>query len=106
MLHTKIKDLKHRKKYHKFEKKHLIDTFLFKNIMSKIHSQNVNSSLKKKIIFKCFKKKHLRIKNRNTRRCVYTNRSRGVLRSFKMSRLVLRELMSFGIVPGYKKAAW
>lgn len=106
MLHTKVKDLNLRKKYYQVEKKHLVNTFLLKNIMATIHFKKMDSLLKKKIIFKCVQKKRLRIKNRNVRRCVYTNRSRGVLRPFKLSRSLLRELMGFGIIPGCKKVTW
>jgi ribosomal protein S14 len=106
MLHTKIKDLKFRKKYSHIEKKYLVNTFLFKNIMTKINLNHFDNSLKKQIILKCLHKKKLRVKTRSVRRCVYTNRSRGVLRDFKISRSLLRELMGFGIIPGYKKASW
>lgn len=106
MLHTRVKDLKFRKKYYKNEKKYIVNTFLFKNIMSTIHFKNYNSLLKKKIMFKCLQKKNIRIKNRNVRRCVFTNRSRGVIRTFKLSRSLLRELMGFGFIPGCKKTTW
>lgn len=106
MLHTKIKDLKFRKKYHSIEKKYLVDTFLFKNLMTKTHLNLFNTCLKKQIILKCLRKKQLRIKTRIVKRCVYTNRSRGVLKNFKISRCLLRELMGFGVIPGYKKAVW
>jgi ribosomal protein S14 len=106
MLHTKVKDLKFRKKYARFEKKHLVNTFLFKNIMSTVQHKQIDSASKKQILFKCLQKKRLRIKSRNVRRCVYTNRSRGVLQSFKLSRSLLRELMGFGIIPGCKKVTW
>lgn len=106
MLHTKIKDLKIRKGYYRNEKKHLVNTFLFKNIITKINLNNFDAFLKKKIILKCIQKKQLRFKTRSVRRCVYTNRSRGVLREFKISRSLLRELMGFGFIPGSKKAAW
>ena len=106
MLYTKVKDLKFRKKYYKTEKVHLVNSFLFKNIMTIIHLKNFNPQKKKDIMFKCLQKKKLRIKNRNVRRCVFTNRSRSVLRPFKMSRSLLRELMGFGVIPGCKKVSW
>lgn len=106
MLHTKVKDLKVRKKYYLNEKKHLVNAFLFKNIITKINYNNFDILLKKNILLKCLQKKQLRFKTRNVRRCVYTNRSRSVLRDFKISRSLLRELMGFGFIPGFKKAAW
>lgn len=44
----------------------------------------------------------IRIRNR----CLYTGRSRGYLRKFKMSRLCFRELASSGHIPGVFKASW
>ena len=39
-------------------------------------------------------------------RCELTGRSRGVLRKFKISRIMLRELALAGKIPGLKKASW
>lgn len=45
-------------------------------------------------------------KNRHRNRCELTGRARGVYRKFKLSRIKLRELGSFGKVPGLTKASW
>ncbi|WP_428937123.1 30S ribosomal protein S14 [Fontivita pretiosa] len=39
-------------------------------------------------------------------RCELTGRSRGVLRKFKISRIMLRELALTGKIPGLRKASW
>jgi small subunit ribosomal protein S14 len=39
-------------------------------------------------------------------RCQLTGRSRGVLRKFKVSRIMLRELAHAGKIPGMRKASW
>ena len=39
-------------------------------------------------------------------RCVLTNRGRGTLRKFKISRICLRELVSAGLLPGVTKSSW
>ena len=39
-------------------------------------------------------------------RCQLTGRSRAVLRKFKISRIMLRELALAGKIPGMKKASW
>lgn len=39
-------------------------------------------------------------------RCEITGRSRGVYRKFKLSRIKLRELGSFGKIPGLTKSSW
>jgi small subunit ribosomal protein S14 len=43
---------------------------------------------------------------RSHNRCLLTGRSRGVLRKFKVSRIMLRELALAGKIPGMKKASW
>ena len=39
-------------------------------------------------------------------RCEVTGRPRGFYRKFKMSRIALRELASFGQIPGLTKSSW
>lgn len=39
-------------------------------------------------------------------RCYYTNRSRSVVRFFKMSRIVFRNFALSGGLPGVKKSSW
>jgi len=43
---------------------------------------------------------------RSHMRCQITGRSHGVLRKFKVSRIMLRELAHAGHIPGLKKASW
>ena len=45
-----------------------------------------------------------RIRVRN--RCMVTGRPRGYYRKLKMSRIALRELASFGQIPGVVKSSW
>ena len=45
-----------------------------------------------------------RIRVRN--RCMVTGRPRGYYRKMKMSRIALRDLASFGQVPGVVKSSW
>jgi small subunit ribosomal protein S14 len=44
----------------------------------------------------------VRIRNR----CELTGRARGYHRKLRMSRLMLRELAGFGLIPGMVKASW
>lgn len=44
--------------------------------------------------------------NRYRNRCELTGRARGVYRQFKLSRIKLRELGSFGRLPGLTKSSW
>lgn len=43
---------------------------------------------------------------RSHNRCELTGRSKAVLRKFKVSRIMLRELALAGKIPGLKKASW
>jgi small subunit ribosomal protein S14 len=43
---------------------------------------------------------------RSKMRCQITGRSKAVLRKFKVSRIMLRELALAGFIPGLKKASW
>jgi small subunit ribosomal protein S14 len=44
--------------------------------------------------------------NRMHNRCKLTGRSRGYMRQFGVSRITFREMASFGLIPGVKKASW
>jgi small subunit ribosomal protein S14 len=44
--------------------------------------------------------------SRHRNRCELTGRARGTYRKFKLSRIKLRELGSFGKIPGLTKASW
>ena len=44
--------------------------------------------------------------NRVRNRCLVSGRPRGYYRKMKMSRIALRELGSFGLIPGLVKSSW
>lgn len=39
-------------------------------------------------------------------RCKLTGRPKGYMRQFGVSRICFREMASFGLIPGVKKASW
>ncbi|MBI5217378.1 MAG: 30S ribosomal protein S14 [Bacteroidia bacterium] len=39
-------------------------------------------------------------------RCKLSGRSKGYMRQFGLSRIAFREMASFGLIPGIKKASW
>lgn len=45
-------------------------------------------------------------KVRQRNRCQVTGRPRGYNRKFKMSRIAVRELAAFGMIPGLTKSSW
>lgn len=107
MLSAKIKDIKFRKSYSESEKKKIVNKVLFINLLNKKKyiKQNNNSSMTFSVLNNVLNRKY-NSKVRITRRCVFNNRNRGVVRSFGISRVYLRELMQFGLIPGYSKAVW
>jgi ribosomal protein S14 len=102
MLSSKIKDLKIRNSIKKVEKIKNVKKFLFVSLMNKKETEPsvVISFLKNKNKIKN------KSKTRMTNRCVLNNRGRGVLRPYGISRTLMRELMQFGVIPGYSKAVW
>lgn len=44
--------------------------------------------------------------NRQRNRCKLTGRTRGYMRQFGISRITFREMASYGLIPGIKKASW
>lgn len=100
----KLKQLKEIRNREKFYKKEIIKRkikFLFINLLNK--KVNKNS---KYLYFLLKLKKKRESKTKLVQRCIFTNRSRGSIRYFGISRILLREMLQFGIIPGYKKAVW
>lgn len=105
MLSLKKKDLKVRQKFLNNEKTKRVDKFLFINTLNS--NKKMDNSEKTFNVF-CRKElnRSLDSKVRITRRCIINNRNRSVIRPFGISRVYLRELLQFGLLPGYTKAVW
>ncbi len=107
MLSAKIHDLKIRNSLYKIEKLKKINKFLFVNFLN---NKTKLSPLKRTSLLISFLKLknniNLKSRVRMTNRCVLNNRNRGVFRPYGISRILLRNLMQFGILPGYFKAVW
>ena len=106
MLSKKIKDIKNRQMFEKNELVKIKIKFLFKNLLNNsLFNKNEyeRSSLIQFFLIYYLKKIS---KTRITRRCILNNRSRINNRKFGVSRIFFRELLQFGIIPGYNKAVW
>lgn len=97
----KLKEIRNREKFYKKEIIRRKIKFLFINLLNK--KVNKNS---KYLYFLLKLKKRRESKTKLVQRCIFTNRSRGSIRYFGISRILLREMLQFGIIPGYKKAVW
>jgi len=101
MLSLKVKDQNLRKVFKSNENRTTILKFLYTNFLNK---KEAKKDLKVEP-FLVLKQKNFS-KTKIVRRCIINNRGRGSIRPFNISRIKLRELFQFGIIPGYKKAVW
>lgn len=101
------RDKKIRTVYFKHEIFLLCRRFLFRHMLI-LTATAQKSLLRKYILFFFLKHKNAnkRLKVAITRRCILTNRGRGISQSFGITRHFFREFLSFGILLGYKKAVW
>jgi len=110
MSYSKFKDIKNRRYFLKKEKNKLISKFLFLNFVQGLNLKT-HSDISGRILQLCLKlnaSKRVRFnsKTKLTRRCVISNRNRSVYRPFGFSRIVLKNFIHLGILPGYRKAVW
>ena len=101
MLSLKIKDNKVREKFYRSENNKKIRKFLFINILNQ---KNTNKERAACLLKNVLSKKTSKVQI--NRRCVINNRGRSSVRPLGISRVHLRELLQFGLVPGYSKAVW
>jgi ribosomal protein S14 len=104
MLSLKKKDLKVRQKFLNNEKTKRVNKFLFVNTLNSKRIDNLEKTFN--VFYKKGLNRSLDSKVRITRRCIINNRNRSVIRPFGISRVYLRELLQFGLLPGYTKAVW
>ena len=109
MLFLKLKNIKNQKKFYNQEFTRLKLKFLFTFMLQQ--QQFLKFSNKKNYITltSIFLMKY-QIKNyfktKINRRCLFNNRSKIMFRQFSISRVLFREMLQLGIVPGFKKAVW
>ncbi len=107
MLSAKIHDIKIRQAFYKIEKLKKIKKFLFINFLNRTQTTTITQRNFLLISFlKTHNKYNFKTRVRMTNRCVLNNRNRGVFRPYGISRILLRDLMQFGVIPGYSKAVW
>lgn len=107
MIFSKVKDLKIRKRYKKIEKIRNIKKFTITTLLSSWIKHYVADKKRQRFLYSISR---LSLKNLSkvkiVRRCILTNRGRGVIRPYHFSSSIFRNLNEFGLVPGYKKAVW
>jgi len=104
MLSKKFKDKKLRLKYSQVEFNRCVNKFLFIYTLNEL---NVKKNLREKLVPYFTKKLDNKTsKVKISRRCILVNRARVSHRLFGISRVVLRDILGAGMVPGYFKASW
>ena len=106
MISSKKKDLKIRKLVNKTEKLKKIYKFLFTYILNRKEISSRQKETSASYLLNMNTKLNLISKTKIVNRCVFTNRGRGNLRPWGISRTLLRDLMQCGLMPGYSKAVW
>ena len=108
MLSAKIRDIKTRNSFYRVERLKKVKKFLFVNYLNSSHKEK--SSLYRNCLLISFLKTKQKIKHKSrvrmSNRCIFNNRNKSVLRPYGISRILLRDLMQFGVLPGYSKAVW
>jgi small subunit ribosomal protein S14 len=107
MKYLKVKDIKNRKNFFLNEKKKVIKKTIFINFLNLFSSQFKNKhSIFLYIFIKKLKYFSNTSKTKINRRCIISNRNRAIIRPFNISRIVFKDLIYFGLLPGYKKSIW
>jgi ribosomal protein S14 len=106
MLFIRIKDIKNREKFEKNELAKIQFKFLFRNLLN-ITTFDKNA-YQRSLLIKFFLSYSLvkASKTKISRRCILNNRSRITTRKFGVSRIIFRELLQSGVIPGFSKAVW
>jgi len=107
MKYLKVKDIKNRQKFFFNEKKKIIKKTIFINFLNSF-SKHFKSkhSIFLYILIKKLNYFNKSSKTKINRRCILSNRNRAIVRPFNISRIVFKDLIYFGLLPGYKKAVW
>ncbi len=71
-----------------------------------IMDKTTDFDVRMQTVFKLAEKQRNASKVRVRNRCMLTGRPRGYYRKFGISRVALRDLASFGLLPGVTKASW
>ena len=81
-----------------------LDRIVLKYKIHSVNSLGAEDRLKAQLYLSQFPRDSSKVRINN--RCVVSGRSAGVERHFRMSRLVLRDLASNGLLAGLSKSSW
>ena len=102
MKANKVKNLSQRIRFKENELDLKLEKFIFTNLLNETDFK-LKSSIRYILSVRNLKNiSKVNLKNK----CVLTGRNRSVEKSLNLSRIKLRHMISFGIIPGYSKAVW
>ena len=106
-MHAKrVKDIKAREIFAKNEMLKKAQKFVFTNTLNKLLYEKKYDEYAKACQYFAMQKVENDSKTKIVNRCVATNRSRGAIRPFGINRVMLKDMLEQGLVPGWKKASW
>lgn len=93
---------------HDKKKRQIVQKYELKKMYLKIHSSNLHVLNKTRWLdqLKLNTLPRNSSKTRVRNRCILTGRARSVIRKFRLSRIMFRELGNFGKIPGLRKSSW
>jgi ribosomal protein S14 len=101
---TKNKDFNNKQKFNSLELSKVVYKLLFINYLV---GYTKSLSSKKVLSDRLISKNKLFSKTKMIRYCILTGRSRGSIRKLGgVSRVLLRDMLQLGVIPGYNKAVW
>lgn len=105
MLSLKVKNIVRQKKFKTQEIFRLKLKFLFTFFLQ---DQKFNKLNHKRLVFLFLTKYRINnyFRTKINRRCIVNNRSKISSRRFSVSRVLFRETLQLGFIPGFKKAVW
>jgi ribosomal protein S14 len=111
MYYLKKKDVKNRSLFYKKERLRIIFKYIHFNLVSQFRLKRRSIKFNKilTVWYRLCNKdlSRLNSKTRLVRRCNISNRNRANFRLFGgLSRIVVRDFIHSGTLPGYKKAVW
>lgn len=104
MILSKNKDKALRQKLLRLE----VNKKQIKILFIKLMNDNTLKNEQKKVILKYFNSKLQKksSKSKLLKRCLITSKSRLMYKRFKISRVKLKDMLDYGLIPGYSKAVW
>lgn len=106
MKANSVQNFKIRKNYYTFELEQKTNKFLSRQLLNSLPNKKQKRCLYVMMKYLNNKNSLKYSKTQVKNQCVITGRNNSINKHYSLSRITLRNLLSYGIIPGYKKAAW